>query len=385
MASMGGARLMTLSVLGMAACDGSEPAASPYTVHIDTIGQIPHVFNAGDGPPWRVVEFLRLGGEGAGDPQEFGQITGVVATSDGTVFVADGMAKEIRAFAPDGVFRWRTGRDGGGPAEFRSLTSLGTLGDTIVTLDPGNGRVGLIGSDGEWLGQRQYRRVSGPNMRIFQTGASEFAVPSLTGEMSMRFVRHGPHAAVAGFALQPPGGLQNHYVFCRHDRGFVYFVPERAPYQLRIPAPGGRLLDVWGGAYRLVFLGANEDTVRVVERDVPSRTPSDAEWDDQIAQFDSMMNPLTGLQCEPNRPVRPDSMELIRDVFFDEREWMWVERRTPDGFVLDAFDRTGALRGTVAIPSRVEDVPIYIRNNRMYLVVEDDLGVHAVRGLEIAT
>ena len=356
-------------------------------VQVDTVNGVVQVSNHGAGPRWDLVELVRLGSRGGVGatplPDEFGHVVGVVASEDGTIYVADGMAKEIRVFSAQGVFLRRIGREGGGPGEFRSIQSLGMLGDTIVVLDPGNGRLGFISSEGQWLGQRSYARVSGPDVRIFQTGASEFSIPALEGVMALVFVRHHSTGAQESIPMRRDGSTQNFYVFCQHERGFVYFVPEWAPNLLRVPAPDGHLVEGWGGTYRLAFLDAEGDTVRVLERDQPRLIPTDADWDDQVARFDSMMAPLSNLRCNPRRPVRPEEKALIRALFFDDHGRLWVERRTAKGFVLDAFDPVGALRGSVDIPNRVYDVPIFIRGGRVYLVVQDELGINTVLAFEV--
>ena len=294
------------------------------------------------------------------------------------------MAKEIRVFSETGVFLQRIGREGGGPGEFRSIQSLGMLGDTIVVLDPGNGRLGFISPEGQWIGHRSYLRISGPDVRIFQTGVSEFSIPALEGDMRMVFVRHNSAGAQESISLQRPGAA-NFYVFCQHERGFVYFVPEWAPNLLRVPAPNGHLIEGWSGTYRLALLDVDGDTVQVLERDQPRLIPTDADWDDQVALFDSMIAPLSGLNCNPRRPVRPKEKGLIRAAFFDDHGRLWVERRTASGFALDAFDRAGALRGSVDIPNRVVDVPIFIRGDRVYLVVQDESGINTVLAFEVHT
>jgi hypothetical protein len=203
--------------------------------------------------------------------------------------------------------------------------------------------------------------------------------------MAMVFVRHRSDSTHERIPLQRAEATPNFYVFCQGERAFVYFVPEWAPSLLRVPAPDGHLVEGWSGTYRMAFLDADGDTVRVVERDQPRLIPTDADWADQVAQFDSMMAPHSGLQCDPRRPVRPEEKALIRATFFDDQGRLWVERRTVTGFVLDAFDHIGGLRGSVAIPNRVEAIPIFIRSGRLYLVVEDELGIHTVLVFAVRT
>jgi hypothetical protein len=388
-------RTMALPIAAACVCwacagdAGTTAARAELVVQVDTVNGVVRVSNHGPGPVWDLVELARIGatgGMGPERPDEFGKVTGVVAGDDGTIYVADGLAYEIRAFSADGESLRRIGREGGGPGEFRAVLSLGMLGDTLVVLDPGNGRLGFLSPTGAWLGQRLYNRVSGPEVRIYQTGAHELSIPAVRGDgMGVVFVRHLAGGELESVPAQPETEAPSYYVFCRATGRFVYFLPEWAPRLLRVPAPGGQVAESWSGVYRIAFLDAGGDTVRVVERDLPRLIPTDEEWDRQVAQFDSMLAPLAAPICDPRRPPRPEEKALIRAILFDDRGRMWVERRTEDGFALDAFDRLGALRGSVDIPTRAEGVPIFIRGDRVYIVVQDELGVDTVLVFELRT
>ena len=382
--------LATTALCTLSSC-GSDNAGTSLAldVRVDTVDGVVTVSNRGAAPGWDRVAVTRIGavgGLGTERPDEFGKVTGVVAGEDGTIYVADRQASEIRAFSPGGEFVHRTGRDGAGPGEFRSIVSLGMLGDTMVVLDAGNSRLGLLSPSGEWLGQRMYNKVSGPDIRIFQTRSDEFSIPALQAKgdgLEVVYVRHVFEGALETVPTRRDNSPPKYFVNCPHGRGFAFFTPEWAPDILRVPAPEGQIAEAWSGSYRIAFLGADGDTVRVVERDLPRLIPTDEEWDNQVAQFDSLLSQLTAPRCDPRRPLRPDEKALIRAIYFDGLGRMWVERRTGAGFALDAFDQDGALRGSVDIPARAEDVPVYIRGDRVYLVVRDELGVDMVRAFEI--
>jgi hypothetical protein len=66
-----------------------------------------------------LVPDLRIGQmEGAG-PETFGSVRGIEVASDGTIYVLDGLASEVRAFAPDGTHLRTLTRQGEGPGELR--------------------------------------------------------------------------------------------------------------------------------------------------------------------------------------------------------------------------------------------------------------------------
>ncbi len=93
----------------------------------------------------------RHGGAGRGDgrhdgdrchPDQRGPSAGLL--DDGTLYVSDAMASEIRAFRVDGTFRGSWGRVGDGPGEFRYLT--GVLVDSAKTV---------------WAEDSQLKRITG--------------------------------------------------------------------------------------------------------------------------------------------------------------------------------------------------------------------------------
>jgi hypothetical protein len=121
----------------------------------------------------------------------------------------------------------------------------------------------------------------------------------------------------------------------------------------------------------------------VIERALPRREVTDEEWSAEEARFDSVTSSLSNVVCDPGRPARPGGKAWIRGLLFDERGRLWVERRTDGRFFLDAFDQRGVLRGSVEIPDRWEDVPAFVRDHRIYLVVKDGLGVESVVVVEV--
>jgi hypothetical protein len=150
-----------------------------------------------------------------------------------------------------------------------------------------------------------------------------------------------------------------------------------------VPAPSGEIAESWSEDYRVAYLDAGGDTTRVIERDLSRLEITEPEWDAEEARFDSLIAGLPGAACDPRRPVRPGAKGLLRALFFDDLGRLWVERRTNRGLALDAFDGQGEFLGSVEIPDRAESVPVFIRGNRVYLVVEDDLEVERVVAFEI--
>ncbi|HYW08725.1 MAG TPA: hypothetical protein VE913_17315 [Longimicrobium sp.] len=66
----------------------------------------------------------------------------LVAASDSGVYLFDGGNHSVLALGPEGGVRWRFGRQGSGPDEFRGVRDLKTGSDgSVLVLDPRNGRI----------------------------------------------------------------------------------------------------------------------------------------------------------------------------------------------------------------------------------------------------
>jgi len=104
-----------------------------------------------EGPAWQVVEELRIGSEDAPE-SAFGQVFDLAAADDGTLYLLDWSAAEVRVFDGAGQFLRRIGRRGFGPGEFAQPMKLELVGDTLWVLDPGNARITVFNRRGEVLG-----------------------------------------------------------------------------------------------------------------------------------------------------------------------------------------------------------------------------------------
>ena len=75
-------------------------------------------------PAFAVEHLLAIGQEGGAPEYTFGSVAGLDVMSDGTIAVVDGLAGEVRTFAPDGSFARRIARPGEGPGEISGEGAL---------------------------------------------------------------------------------------------------------------------------------------------------------------------------------------------------------------------------------------------------------------------
>ncbi len=102
---------------------------------------------------WQLVEDLRIGGD-ASDMTIFTDIRGVVAGSQGHIFVLDARPQEIRIFDRTGKFVALAARKGQGPGEIANGNGLLLHRDAVWVNDPSNGRWSVYSAaDGKYLRQ----------------------------------------------------------------------------------------------------------------------------------------------------------------------------------------------------------------------------------------
>jgi hypothetical protein len=360
---------------------------------IDTVAGVEHVRNPADAPAWKLREIARIGDIKEG-PASFGRARSVVADADGNVYVADSRSSEIRVFDERGRHLRTFGRRGAGPGEFNALSSLAWLGDTLMVLDPGNARIGLLSRDGGWLGQIQHQNATG-QVRLYQAGPDVYNVGfPRGGRLYIRYVGRNPPPDPSIFDSVKPGVLVDTMPYPRlqmkaaggaaiqcdqTSTGFVYlFSLPDIQQPIQAPAPGGAIGIVNSDSFRITFVRAGGDTVRVVERVSDPLLVSDDDWIKANAEYRAFSDTARGVKCTPSTFTRPERKSTIRDLAFDADGRMWVEAATLNGFVLDAFDSAGRQLGRAVAPERQRTVPLYARGDRLYLVQTDSLDVQYV-------
>jgi hypothetical protein len=95
-------------------------------------------------------EELRIGS--VNDPDVgFSRIGGVAVDAEGLIHVLESEDRQIRVYDDQGRHIRSIGRHGAGPGEFRSVTLIGLLHDTLAVGDPSLGRITFFTRTGELL------------------------------------------------------------------------------------------------------------------------------------------------------------------------------------------------------------------------------------------
>ena len=379
-----------LTLFFLAACAPADrPALSG--VRVDTVGGVVSVWSPAPSATGQADLLFSIGTALGDGPNAFGQVVSVVSDRDGQIYVADEIANQIQVFGSDGIFRASIGRQGEGPGEFSRLYSLALLGDTLAALDPRNARITLLTRNGEPAASFLHQPLSGDrrHIRLFQTGPREIATMIVRvedGNVARKIVRFeldGPTSTVP-FPDDPwesddstAGGTS---IVCEYpnDGGIAFFDVPFAPKHWAVPGPDGLTAVFWTADYRITFVNATGDTVRVVEREY-ERVPTDPdEFEERLAAYRRLREESPGAECRNADPSRPEFRPALDLVFFDALSRMWVERESPRGRRLDVFNSHGRQIGSINAPQRVESLVPWIDAERLYAVTTDDLGVFYV-------
>jgi hypothetical protein len=363
-------------------CARGDAVAGGPRVIVDTLGDVEWVRNSGTPPQWSLRLLHTIGTmEGT---VAFGRIIGVLADDERRLYVADAQANVVYVFDSTASRVDSIGRPGRGPGEIAGLYGLAWLGDSLAVLDSRNARIGRFTRDGEWAGHWQHIGISGPIDWVKLYRASDAVAWTLTltrgervaGQPFVRLSSAGPRDTLIVPSTQDRPGRQ---VFrCGGERGFSTFsVPFSTSRSLTFAA--GAMVVAWSDEYRLLTQRSASDTARVVEYERPVTPVSDAEWDSVLTEFRQWKETWSGARCEPRgEPTRPAAKPYVRAIWIDPDGRTWVEAQGPEGFLFDVFDADGRLAGSMAAPVRHPEVEPYVRDDRLYLVTRDELGVQRV-------
>lgn len=364
-------RLAVLTILWIVGCSGHETPDN--CAQIDTVNNVIHVTNRTAPQTWSLAGRPITSTDSVG----FTNAVSLAADNVGNVYVADMGEGAIRVLDSAGRLVRTIGRKGQGPAEFQDLYSLAWLGDTLVTLDPGNGRLGFFSREGRWLGQHQVQRISGGDIDLLTSRDGIYAPGYLIRDQKV--VRTLIHHAGAGVsdtielpdlhAGQPETGID-----CEFPGGIRGFSIPFSSSPIVTMDPSGHLVVARSGEYKIVVLTATRDTVRVIEAPAIPRSVSSAEWNDSLTPLRDWKHEHPGVHCSAEEPPKSSAKPVLEGIWFDDKDRMWVERRDSVSHAYDIFDESGVMVASLLAPERDMNVLPIIRQSRMYAVEIDEAG-----------
>ena len=344
-------------------CDrDSTVRAGDLTTTFDTVNGVIRVTNTGTPPEWRLTQVVSIGPKSlteTGSPDEFGRVGSAALGPDDALYITDDLNYEVRVFGLDGAHRRTFGREGEGPGEFTGLYSVAWVGDRLLALDYHLGRITEFSVEGEVLGQRRMPgRISGSpsGLRFFHVGPDEtYAISYVVseGQRSRRFVGHDSRGAT-GDTLPYLRSTQTSGIACEYNEGWISFfeIPFASSF-IQHPGPGGVMYTAVTGDYRIaVTRGA--DTLRVIERSLPTEPISDEEWETGNQDFHDFIAETPGAECDPRGPTRANAKAFIEEIYIAPDGKLWVEVIRTAGNRWELFDAEGQMLGTFPVRPRKE-------------------------------
>lgn len=399
-------------ILGMtaalSACDriADDGAGTTREVRGDTT----IVRSAGAGP-WgeaELVEELSIGELDGADEYTFGRIGGLAVHDDGSLYVLDAQALEVRVYSADGEFQRRFGREGEGPGEFRQPLGIAFLpDDRLVIRDYGNGRINVFAADGtfldDWSIPTGFYTTSPmfvddaghvyvdiiadrPSPGVFRTGLLQLdSTGAVVDTMRRPFADHTPPALMAENVSSSGRSV---------SRTSVPFWPGAVTTLNRSGEFVGGIAD----AYRLTTWHRDGTTLRI-ERDVP-RVPVDAAEAATAVENTTRNMRNTQSDWKWDGPQPPAEKPFFRQVHVAGDGRVWVQSSQParrvapeadaepdaqgrppldlwqEPAVYDVFEADGSFLGAVHTPERF--TLLVMRGDHVWGTTRDEYDVQYV-------
>jgi hypothetical protein len=393
---------MLAALAGFMGCDSdtapartdAEPAISDSAgVRIISNGAVPASQEG-----WQIdpAPYLVIGAsESRSEEYLFGGVAGAARLRHGSIVIADWQAGDVRVFDSSGTFLRRLGRRGRGPGEFRGVSGLFVVGDTVIVrsmydgdplvlfhTDGGGGRFLTPSADGAgtpivvdvWPDLSLLVRV--PRFRTPRLEAPEPLVPSVL-EFPAEFYRVGPDGQIlARFGEHP---TERSVWYNNHPApGYEVTRPPYLGQPAFMAGPEG-LIITEGSSFQVRFYNMDGELTKVLRKshDPPAIPPrwADSLWaitvqrlsDSEVGSWISRVDP----------PPVPDHMPALSDVLLDSEGNIWARAAAwpPDGpGVWHVFDSDGVLQHVLQSPVQ----PVQIGADFVLAIQQDQLGVWSV-------
>ncbi len=400
---------LALASLALAACgDGGRVSLQ---VQRDTIGDTVIVRTLA-GSAWgaeaRLEPDMRIGTFEGQDVYILGDVAGLAAAPDGSVYLYDRQVPALRKYGPDGEYVATFGREGGGPGEYKqSDGGLAVLPDGRVLLrDPGNGRITVYSSEGEYLDTWPLRGgyfTSRP-LYVDTAGNAYTQIWGRNGEERYSALRPFDSDGTTGDSMMVPEWdvEENAVTYSAESMSITYGIPF-GPSEQWAFSPLGYYVGGVSTEYSIDLFRSDGPVIRI-QRVIDPVPVNGAEKDAVrlgiIKQFQRY-----SADWKWNGPPIPDTKPPFRDISVGRDGRIWVQLYQP-GFldeeadpddpdsvdqwaepvVWDVFEPDGTYLGQVHAPVGVSTSPEPVFGSRhVWAVTTDSLDVQYVTRFRIVT
>lgn len=334
---------------------------------------------------------LKFGSLEGDDPNvTFGDVRSVQAASDGTIYVLDEQAAEVRVFDSSGEYQRTIARRGEGPGEIGAANGILLSGDTLLWIHDTR-QWTIIGVDP--IGAEIRRFVNpvmsfGPIWDGVFDHRGRYWRTTIHGEDDPGFP---PPPGLSSWSERwyyksydlSSGATDSVYVGEASFRSYAYSTPAGWGF-LPLPHEATELIEVnpsggfWRahtGSYRIVRTGEGGDTLVVIEAGLPIQRVTD---EDRTAYAESIIDDRPDLRREAEEvaAVMPDIKPILDGLFVDDEGRLWVERVTPRDApaFYDRYSEDGGYLGSVRLAFEAAG-PIWVQHGSIYTWVVDEFEV----------
>lgn len=309
---------------------------------------------------------LTIGTVDGDDPNYiFGDIRGVEAASDGTIYVLDYQAVEVRAYSPVGQYLSTIVGRGEGPGEIMESNGIALSGDTLLWIHDHGQHWAIIGVDPAGEELRRFAKPI-PSYGYIWDGAFD---------RRGRYWRQTTHSDQDEYMEPGPGLLTEPYrLYYKSyelasevvdsvylgERVYRTYVVETAdggawypdiPFEaseITLANPAGGFWHIHTASYRVTHTSERGDTLVVIEAAVPV-LPVTSE--DRSAYIQGIVASDSDLRrgAEAVAELMPDTKPVLAGLSVDDEGRLWVERATPHNVppFYDLFSQEGDYLGSI--------------------------------------
>ena len=336
---------------------------------------------------------LKFGSLEGDDPNLiFGDIRGIQVASDGTIYVLDFQAAEVRVFDSDGQYLRTIARRGEGPGEITEANGIILSGDTLLWIHD-HGKWTIIGVD---LAGEEVRRFNKPVMSYTYIWNGVF-------DNRGRYWRRTSHSD-DGFTYPPPPGLSSgtdrryhksydlssgavDSVYLGESSGLSYtyqdsnglwqFLPLRfEASEMIVFNPSGGYWRANSASYRIARTSEGRDTLVVIEAGLPVQPVTD---EDRSEYVESILESRPGIRREAEEvaALMPDVKPILAGMFVDDEGRLWVQRVTPNDApaFYDRYSGDGDYLGSIRLGFKPARGRFWVQHGNIYTWVTDEMGV----------
>ena len=336
---------------------------------------------------------LNFGSRVGDDPNLiFGDIRGIQAAGDGTIYVLDFQSADVRVFDSDGRYLRTIAREGEGPGEITEANGIILSGDTLLWIHD-HGKWTIIGVD---LAGEEVRRFNKPVISYSYIWNGVF-------DNRGRYWRPTSHSDDVSTYPPPPGLSSSTYrrYYKYHDlssgaidsvslgeggsRSYTYQDSYGLWQRLRLRFEASEMIVVnpsggfWranSASYRIARTAEGGDTLVVIEAGLPVQPVTD---EDRSEYVESTLDtrPELRREAEEVAALMPDVKPILAGMFVDDEGRLWVERVTPSDApaFYDRYSEDGDYLGSVRLAFEPARGRFWVQHGNIYTWVTDEMDV----------